>query len=104
MPLSLKYLLHRLQMALLYTIASFIRTTHPVLISGPGAALQLCRAMAGLGAQRVLVVSDAVLVKIGSVAPLVKALEERGIACAVYDGIEPDPNHAQVDAWADAAR
>lgn len=104
MPLSLKYALHRLQMALLYFIAGFMQASRPLLLSGPGSSLQLCRAIADLGATRVLVVSDAVLVKLGLVAPLVRALEERGVACAIYDGVEPDPTHAQIDAGAARAR
>ena len=97
MPRGLKLFLHRLQLLILHLLISVMSGRKPILLSGPGSALQLCRTMAGLGARRVLVVTDAVLVKIGLIAPLVEALEAAGVACAIYDGVEPDPTHAQIE-------
>ena len=97
MPRGLKLFLHRLQLLILHLLISVMSGRKPILLSGPGSALQLCRTVAGLGARRVLVVTDAVLVKIGLIAPLVEALEAAGVACAIYDGVEPDPTHAQIE-------
>lgn len=38
-----------------------------------------------------LVVTDAILVKIGIVQPLVDSLAAAGVGCAVFDGVEPNP-------------
>src|SRR5262245_10483216 len=104
MPLSLRYFLHRLQLMLLSTAMRFLPAPRPLMLSGPGSALQLCRAIADMGARRVLVVTDAVLVKIGLVKPLVEELGRAGIEYAVHDQILPDPTHAQVEAGIAAAR
>ena len=97
MPRALKLFLHRLQLLVLQLVISVMSGRKPILLSGPGSAAQLCTSMAGLGARRVLVVTDAVLVKIGLIAPLLEALQAAGVACAVYDGVEPDPTHAQIE-------
>jgi alcohol dehydrogenase len=104
MPIALKYFLHRVQLMLLSTAMRFLPAPRPLILSGPGSALQLCRAMADMGARRVLVVTDAVLVKIGLVKPLLDELARCGLDCAVHDAILPDPTHAQVEAGIAAAR
>ena len=99
MPRGLKLFLHRLQLLILQLLIGIMSGRKPILLSGPGTALQLCRTIAGLGARRVLIVTDAVLVKIGMVAPGDRRRwKRRAWAASVYDGVEPDPTHAQIEA------
>ncbi len=70
----------------------------PVTFTGAGASRELCEAIGQLGARRVLVVSDAGLVQIRLVERITDALTAAGVAWTVYDGVEPDPTFAQVDA------
>ena len=105
MPHALRHVLHELQLALLKVLIRLLPGSRPpVLFAGAGSALQLCNAIADLGTRRVLVVTDAVLVRLGIVTPIVEALRGRGISCEVYDGVEPDPTHAQVEAGIAIAR
>lgn len=105
MPHALRHLLHELQLALLKVLIRLLPGSRPpVIFAGAGSALQLCNVLADLGTRRLLVVTDAVLVRLGLIAPLVEALRGRGIECAVYDGVEPDPTHAQVEAGIALAR
>jgi len=98
MPHVVKLLLHKTQLFVLRMLMKVLSVPQPLLMVGPGSALSLCRAMADLGVRRVLIVTDAMLVKIGLVTPLREALEAAGVECVVYDGIEPDPTHAQIEA------
>ncbi len=70
----------------------------PEVFAGPGASLLLCDAVAGTGLKRLLLVTDAVLVKLGLVEPLLQRLQERGVVVTVYDGVLPDPGVDQIEA------
>lgn len=99
MPVLLRKFLHELQLLALRMLLRILPSSPvPVMLAGTGSALQLCRAIADTGVRTVLVVTDRVLVQLGIVAPLVAELESRGVGCRVYDGIEPDPTHAQIEA------
>ncbi|MBK7728256.1 MAG: iron-containing alcohol dehydrogenase [Gammaproteobacteria bacterium] len=104
MPDTLKLLLHNLQLLVLKIVMKLVSAGQPLLFSGPGSSLRMCRAMADLGARKVLIVTDAVLVKLGLIGPLREALEAHGVACTVYDGVEPDPTHRQIEAGVALAR
>ena len=99
MPHALRQLSHNTQLAVLRLVMRLLPGPRPpLLFSGPGSALQMCDTLAELGTQRLLVVTDAVLMRLGVVDPLLEALRSRGVHCTVYDGVEPDPTHAQVEA------
>jgi alcohol dehydrogenase class IV len=70
----------------------------PTLFTGKGSALQLCTAIGQLGYKKILIVTDAMLVKIGLLDNIKKALDKQGIAYVIYDGVLPDPTYAQVEA------
>ena len=96
---ALRQLSHNTQLAVLRLVMRLLPGPRPpLLFSGPGSALQMCDTLAELGTQRLLVVTDAVLMRLGVVDPLLEALRSRGVHCTVYDGVEPDPTHAQVEA------
>lgn len=78
---SLKYVIGALQL--------IIRPTE--VFAGPGSSLLLCDAVAGAGVKHLLLVTDAMLVKLGIVKPLCMRLKKLGVEVTVYDGVLPDP-------------
>ena len=70
----------------------------PTLFSGPGSSLELCEAIALMGMHRVLIVTDAMLMKIGLLDDLLAELDKQGVHYAIYDGVEPDPTIDQIEA------
>lgn len=69
----------------------------PETFRGAGAAMQLCQAIADTGAQRVLLVTDRVLVDLGLIKPVQDKLAELGVAVETYDGVQPDPTIGQIE-------
>ena len=70
----------------------------PTLFTGVGSSLELCSAIGQMGTRKVLIVTDAGLVKIGLLNDIEKKLTESGVESVVYDGIEPDPTYDQIEA------
>lgn len=71
-------------------MASSFNIPSSVIIGG-GASAELLPQLRRLGAKRVLVVTDAFMVKSGVVARLLSPIQEGGIETAVFDGVQPDP-------------
>lgn len=59
-----------------------------------------CLEVKALGQKKALIVTDAVLVKVGAAKALTDVLDDAGIGYAIYDGCLPNPTVAQVDAGA----
>jgi alcohol dehydrogenase class IV len=72
-------------------LAKWVPIPRPVLFVGPGSTRRLCGLVGGSGARRTMIATDAVLVKLGLVDHVRRALEAEGIDVAVFDGIVPDP-------------
>ena len=70
----------------------------PVTFTGPNSSHILCKTISQNGLSRVLLVTDAMLVEIGLVEPLVSVLDQAGVECIVYSGVEPDPTFEHVEA------
>lgn len=62
------------------------------MLTGPGSSLELARLIADRGARSVLVVTDAMLVELEVVTPVLNALKEAGLAVTVFSEVEPDPS------------
>lgn len=62
----------------------------PTLMVGPGSSGRLGETICGLGHQRILVVTDAVITKLGLARPLLDALAKGGTEFVVFDEITPD--------------
>ncbi|MBA4178773.1 MAG: alcohol dehydrogenase [Leptothrix sp. (in: Bacteria)] len=62
----------------------------PLLMVGPGASTRLAQALADFGHRRLLVVTDAVIVKLGLLQPLTETLTAAGAAFEVFDAITAD--------------
>lgn len=73
------------------------------IIFGPGKLNELGSLASGLGAKRVLVVSDRGIVKSGHTSHGIRSLEKHGLAVALFDRIEENPTTSHVnDGLADA--
>jgi alcohol dehydrogenase len=93
MLFQLRLLFYRLIKPFMKPVSRLVAIPRPVLFVGPDSTRRLCDLIAGSGHRRVLVVTDAVLVKLGLVEPITAALSAKGIEVAVFDGIVPDPTH-----------
>jgi lactaldehyde reductase len=67
-------------------------------ISGAGCLAEVPAELVKRGLKRPLIVTDAVLVKAGVVAPLIAELQMADLAPVVFDGVIPNPTVAVVDA------
>lgn len=104
MLLQLQLLAFRIFKPVMKPVSRLISIPRPVLFVGAGSTASLCQLIGGSGAKRVLVVTDAVLAKLGVVEPARRALEAEGVAVAVFDGIIPDPTHDVLDKGLAAVR
>jgi alcohol dehydrogenase len=87
--------------SLMKTLKGLVKTLpfpKPTLFTGPGSSLELCEAVSLMGVRKLLIVTDAMLVKIGLLEEMEKRLETLGIRFVVYDGILPDPTIDQIEA------
>ena len=64
-PFGAKTVFFKTKVKLLKGTAMMLPFPKPTLFSGPGSSLELCEAIAQMGTRRVLIVTDATLVKIG---------------------------------------
>ena len=71
-------------------LTRFIPIPQPTLLVGPGASARLGQAIAGFGHARILIVTDAVIAKLGLLKPLTDALTAGGAQHVVFDEITPD--------------
>jgi len=90
--------LHDIAIAVTGVVSKLIPDRVPMTLLGPGSSKDLCNAIAQAGATKILIVTDAMLVKLGIVAQVTAALDARSVAWCVYDGVEPDPTSDQVNA------
>jgi alcohol dehydrogenase class IV len=97
MLFQLQLLAYRLIKPFMKPASRLLAIPRPVLFVGPGSTARRCQLIAGAGSKRTLIVTDAVLVKLGLVEPVRKALEAQGVNVTVFDGILPDPTHDVLD-------
>ena len=79
-------------------VGQIITWPKPTLFTGAGSSLELCSVIGQMGTRKVLIVTDAGLVKIGLLDNIMKALTDNGVEFVVFDGVEPDPTYDQVEA------
>ncbi|MBS0593275.1 MAG: iron-containing alcohol dehydrogenase [Proteobacteria bacterium] len=68
----------------------FLPISQPTLMVGPGSSGRLGEAIAGMGHRKILIVTDAIIAKLGLLGPLTKALKAGGADYVVFDRITPD--------------
>ncbi|HSV82469.1 MAG TPA: iron-containing alcohol dehydrogenase [Ramlibacter sp.] len=76
-------------------MTAFSFETTPRIVCARGAAARLAEYVKGLG-QRVLIVTDAALVKAGLVEPATRSLEAAGLRAFVFADVLPDPPEQRV--------
>jgi alcohol dehydrogenase class IV len=101
---ALRLFVHRLLKPLNWPVSRAVAIPRPTLFVGADASRRLCASIGQFGYRRVLIVTDAVLVKLGLVEPLRQSLLAQGIDVAVHDGITPDPTYPVLQAGYAAAR
>ncbi len=94
---DVKKIVHQSAMAVRNVAFKLFPDRLPLTFVGADSSAQLCQAIAQTGAKKVLLVTDAGLVKIGIVAKISEALEKTATEVVLYDGVEPDPTFAQVE-------
>jgi alcohol dehydrogenase len=96
-PFAIKVFFFRVWQFLLKLSTPLLFFRTPKLFTGPGSSLQLCEHIAGTGVKSLLVVTDAMLVKIGLLKPLLEKLGALGMKVTVYDGVLPNPTIEQIE-------
>lgn len=71
-------------------VARLLPIPQPVMLVGPGSSARLARAVAGFGHQKILIVTDRIIVRLGLPDALTAALTEGGVAFTVFDEITAD--------------
>ena len=71
-------------------VTRYIPLPQPTLLVGPGSSVRLGEAVAGFGHGKLLIVTDAVISKLGLLDGLTRALREGGAEFVVFDEITPD--------------
>jgi alcohol dehydrogenase class IV len=94
---ELKLHAFRFAKTLMKPVGKLVPQPRPLLLAGPGCSSRLCHTIAEFGFRRVTIITDAMLVKLGLVQPIREALENCGVAVAVFDGIEPDPTYRVIE-------
>ena len=97
MPFSIKVIFYRFLMSLLKLVTVFIPAPKPTIYSGSGSAGKMCATIGHFGVKRVLVVTDAMLVKLGIVSGITDELERLGVEFVLFDEILPDPTYDAVE-------
>ncbi|AXI03312.1 iron-containing alcohol dehydrogenase [Aquirhabdus parva] len=86
------------QLAAIKVIMRVMPAPRPLVLVGADSSLKLCATIAQLGVKRVLVVTDAVLYKLGVIHPIETELQKHGIKTTIYSGVTPDPTFSVVEA------
>ena len=68
-----------------------IPVSHPLVFAGEDSSMQLCGNIAQLGMKKVMIVTDAVLVKLGVIQPIQDQLQHNGIEVVIFSDVKPDP-------------
>ena len=98
MEQKLYYWLHRLYMLGLKIAAKVLPISKPTLFIGKDALKQLCHSVSIMGIDKVLIVTDQGIVKLGFAKKLAFEFERVGVHSAIYSDVLPDPTYDQVEA------
>lgn len=97
MEQKLYYWLHRVYMWCLKVAAKVLPISKPTLFLGKEALKQLCHSVSIMDINKVLIVTDSGLVKLGFAKKLIFEFERVGVHCEIYEGVEPDPTYRHVE-------
>ncbi|WP_229527665.1 iron-containing alcohol dehydrogenase [Planctobacterium marinum] len=101
MPFAVRVLLYKFVMVMLKLVTVFIPAPKPTIYSGAGSSLKLCESLNYMGVNRLLIVTDEMLVKLGLLEPIEQRLKALNIEFVVFDKVVPDPGYQIVEAGVD---
>jgi alcohol dehydrogenase len=84
-------LLSKAQLLAVKALTLAIPVSHPLVFAGENSSMQLCGNIAQLGMKKALIVTDAVLVKLGVIQPIVDELNQKGLDVVIFSEVKPDP-------------
>jgi alcohol dehydrogenase class IV len=87
------HLISRLRIKVNRTAMRLLPLPRPFTYVGADASLALCRHIAGSGIERILVVTDRGLARLGLLQPMLDVLRAGGIEATVFSEVEADPGH-----------
>ena len=97
-PFPLKVIFFKIWQFLLKWSTKVLTFRTPELFNGPGSSLLLCEHIARkTDVRNLLIVTDAMLVKIGLLKPMQDKLTELGVRHVVFDGVQPNPTIEQIE-------
>lgn len=97
---GMRTLLYRARMLALKGLTMLVPVPRPILFVGADSTRELNRAIARFGARHVFIVTDATLVELGVIQPVVDHLASLEVRTTVFDRVTPDPDFALIDAGA----
>lgn len=97
-PFPMKVGAYQAKMNTLKNFSKVVPFPKPTMFSGPGSSLKLCEAIAHMGMKKILIVTDAMLIKLGLLDKIQAELKNQNIEFIIYDGIQPDPTIDQIEA------
>ena len=92
----MKTLYYKIRAIAVILLLRLLPRNMPLVYSGIGSSLTLCRQLALLGYRKIIIVTDTFLNESGLLDPIKQALKENGVEFVVYAGVEPDPVFEQV--------
>ncbi len=98
MLFALETLFLRIYMLIFKGVTAIMPFKWPRSFEGAGSSLELCRHIAAEGHRKILIVTDAMLVKLGLLDKMKAELDKAGVAYVIYDGVLPDPTVEQIEA------
>lgn len=94
---SIEVFFLRVYMAIFKVVTRILPFTPPQVFEGPDSSLDLCRHIAGQGHKQLLIVTDAMLVKLGLLDNMKAELDASGVKYQIFDGVLPDPTIAVIE-------
>ncbi len=88
----------RIYMFIFKWVTAILPFKWPLTFEGTDSSLELCRHIAKDGHKTVLIVTDAMLVKLGLLDKMRAELDQLGIEHWTFDGVEPNPTVDQIEA------
>ncbi len=98
MIFMLEVLFLRTYMIVFKAVTAVMPFKWPLTFEGSDSSLDLCRHIAKQGHQKILIVTDTMLVKLGLLEKMQVELSKLGLEHCVYDGVEPNPTVDQIEA------
>lgn len=95
---AIEILFLRIYMLIFKAVTAILPFKWPRTFEGVDSSLALIRHMASEGHRNVLVVTDAVLVKLGVLDRMKAEMDKSGVKYVIYDGVEPNPTVKQIEA------